>query len=107
MVVHSPIHDFENVRTLEAARAFIRQHEPHLAEKLETFEVMDFGCLKAFSHRAARAWSADRWALVGEAGSFTDPLYSPGSDLIAFANCFTTEIIREDVEGGDLAARVR
>ena len=32
----------------------------------------------------------DRWALVGEAGPFLDPFYSPGSDYIAMANTLTT-----------------
>jgi hypothetical protein len=31
---------------------------------------------------------ADRWALVGEAGAFVDPLLQPGTDFIGFANCF-------------------
>jgi hypothetical protein len=45
--------------------------------------------------------------MVGEAGAFVDPLYSPGSDFIAYANTFTTELIRVDREGGDLETRTR
>ncbi|MEE9385368.1 MAG: NAD(P)/FAD-dependent oxidoreductase, partial [Nannocystaceae bacterium] len=106
VVVHEPEHIFDDVRTLEAVRAFIRRREPALHAHLTDATVLDFRCLKAYSNGVARAWSVDRWALVGEAGAFTDPLYSPGSDLIAFANCFTVEVIKADIEGGDLASRV-
>jgi len=66
---------------------------------------VDFLCLHKYSHTVARAWSEDRWALVGEAGAFVDPLYSPGTDFIAMANCFTAEMIRADLEGEDLKAK--
>ena len=36
-----------------------------------------------------RSPASDRWCLVGEAGAFLDPFYSPGSDYIAIANTLT------------------
>jgi hypothetical protein len=48
----------------------------------------------------------ERFALVGEAGAFTDPLYSPGGDYIALANDWVTDLVRRDLRGeGALAAR--
>jgi len=106
LVTHEEYYDFDSVRTLDRMMAFITEHEPQLAERLRDRQVMDFGCIKNYSYRAATHWSADRWALVGEAGSFTDPLYSPGTDLIALANTFTSELIAADrSEDADLAAR--
>lgn len=99
LVVHDPPHGFEEVRTLDRVMAFFEKHEPHLAEQIKKFEVMDFKCLRSYSHNIARGWSGDRWALVGEAGAFVDPLYSPGSDFIAYANSFTEELIRADYAG--------
>lgn len=108
VVVHDESHDFDNVRTLESTRAFIAKHEVALGENLVDAEVMDFGAIKNYAHVAARSWSPDRWALVGEAGSFTDPLYSPGTDLIAFANSFTSTLIAEDAAGDvDMLNRTR
>ena len=107
VVIHGDTHAFDEVRTLERARAFIRKHEPVLAEALERHEALDFLCLKDYSHNVGRAWSADRWGMVGEAGAFVDPFYSPGSDFIAFANSFSSELIRVDYAGGDLDTRVR
>ncbi|MCB9877031.1 MAG: NAD(P)/FAD-dependent oxidoreductase [Planctomycetes bacterium] len=102
LVITDEIHDASRIAGLEATMDFLREHEPHLAKLIEPFEVHDFLCLKGFSHNVSRSWSPDRWALVGEAGAFVDPLYSPGSDFIAAANHFTVEMIRTDLAGGDL-----
>lgn len=96
IVVHDELHPFTKVNSLEAAMDFLRRHEPALLPFCEKLEVLDFCCLHDYSHNAARCWSSDRWGMVGEAGAFVDPLYSPGSDFIAFANSFTTELIRTD-----------
>jgi flavin-dependent dehydrogenase len=107
VVVHDSVHGFDSVRSLERCLDFIRTHEPLLADALEGAEILDFLCLSGYSHQVARCWSQDRWALVGEAGAFVDPLYSPGTDFIAFANSFTTELMRVDKSGGDLETRAR
>ena len=107
LVGHDSHIPFEVVRNLENTLAWMRANEPVLAKALEAYEVLDFCCLKNYSHNVARGWSSERWALVGEAGAFADPLYSPGSDFIAFANSFTEEMIRRDRAGEDLAVRAR
>ncbi|MEL6183532.1 MAG: NAD(P)/FAD-dependent oxidoreductase [Myxococcota bacterium] len=105
VVAHEHVHPFETVKDLEAVQAFLRTHEPQLAEALADAEVLDFRCLRRYCHTVSRCWHPDRWALIGEAGAFTDPLYSPGTDYIALANSFTAEMIQTDVENGDLLAR--
>lgn len=107
IVTHDEVHDFNKVRSLERCLDFLRQNEPHLVAPVENLKVLDFCCLHNYSHNAARCWSTERWGLVGEAGAFVDPLYSPGSDFIAFANSFTTELIKTDINGGDLETRTR
>jgi len=52
-----------------------------------------------------RVVSSDRWALVGEAGVFTDPFYSPGSDFIAIGNDYAADLIVRDARGEDIEAR--
>lgn len=98
LVVHGDRHEFGSVRTSEAVLEFLRNHEPLLATAVEARTRLDFGCLKGYSHTIGRAWSTDRWALIGEAGAFVDPLYSPGTDYIAFANSFTAELMRAERE---------
>jgi flavin-dependent dehydrogenase len=106
VVVHDEVHGFSTVSSLAAVFAFLREHEPLLADALADADVRDFLCLKNYSHGIARSFSANRWAIVGEAGAFVDPLYSPGTDFIAFANSFTTELLRIDQAGGDLTDKV-
>ena len=105
LVIHEDTHDKSNIAGLEATQAFIKKHEPHLAAALEKYPVEDFLCLRNYAYTNGRGWSEDRWAMVGEANAFTDPLFSPGTDLIAFANCFTIEAMRTDLAGGDLKAK--
>lgn len=105
LVIHEEIHDPRCIAGLDNTLEFLRQHEPHLAKALEAFEVKDFLCLRNYSHQVARSWSPERWALVGEAGAFVDPLYSPGTDYIGFANMFTTELIRRDFAGEEWVAQ--
>ena len=47
-------------------------------------------------------FSSERWALTGEAGVFTDPFYSPGSDFIGMGNDLITEMILRDGDGIDI-----
>ncbi|MCB9596483.1 MAG: tryptophan 7-halogenase [Sandaracinaceae bacterium] len=105
VVVHGEKHAFDTIHTLERALTWIAEHEPALSPHLACFEVADFRCLKDYSYTAERVFSADRWALVGEAGLFVDPFYSPGSDFIALANAFTGQLIGAELAGEDIAER--
>jgi flavin-dependent dehydrogenase len=84
----------------EKARAWLAKNEPELAAALEGVKFEDFKMLEGYSYSSKQCFSEERWACVGEAGLFVDPLYSPGSDFIGLANCFTAELIREDLETG-------
>ncbi len=96
VVVHEEYFPFTSVNSHAACLTFLQQHEPQLFESVRQRRVMDFRCLRGYSHGAHDLWSPRRYAVVGEAGAFVDPLYSPGSDFIAFANSFTLELMRRD-----------
>ena len=87
---------------------WLREFEPQCAEVMEAHagELEDFLALQHFAHSCERVFSPGRWALVGEAGVFTDPFYSPGSDFIAMGNDYVTDLIVRDHAGEDIAARV-
>jgi flavin-dependent dehydrogenase len=104
VVVHEEYHAFTTVNTLDACLRFLSQHEPQMCAEVQKHPVMDFRCLRGYSHGAHDLWSPQRYAVVGEAGAFVDPLYSPGSDFIAFANSFTLELMRRDLEAQPLDA---
>ncbi len=105
LVIHEDTHSFADVRSLKGVRAFLEEHEPVLAQHVFSTPALDFLSIRDYSHNVGRAFSPDGWALVGEAGAFVDPLYSPGTDYIAFANAFAGEVIRADYAGEDVAER--
>jgi flavin-dependent dehydrogenase len=93
IVTDDQIHPFNTYKTYELSMQWLRKHEPVLAEHLADLKPMDFLGLRRYSYSSSQVMSHKRWACVGEAGVFADPFYSPGSDLIGFANTITTHMI--------------
>jgi flavin-dependent dehydrogenase len=81
------------VFSVEKATRWVCEHFPLFARDLPSREVVDAAGIRDFSHDCGQTLSPDRWAMAGEAGRFTDPLYSPGSDLIAIYNTLITDCI--------------
>jgi flavin-dependent dehydrogenase len=107
IVADGDIHPFARINRLERAIEWLREFEPQCADVVEAHagEVEDFLALRHYAHGCARVFSPDRWALVGEAGVFTDPFYSPGSDFIALGNDYVTDLIVRQTRGEDIAVR--
>jgi flavin-dependent dehydrogenase len=107
IVADADLHPFSRINRFERALDWMREFEPQAAVVMETHaaELEDFLALQHFAHSCARVCSPDRWSLVGEAGVFTDPFYSPGSDFIAIGNDYTTDLILRDAKGEDIGAR--
>ena len=108
IVADSNFHSMDEMDTLDKALDWLRRHEPQLAESLDgrRDQVEDFLKVEDFSYGCKQVFSgSDRWCLVGEAGPFLDPFYSPGSDFIAFSNTFTTDIVTRGLDGEDVVAR--
>jgi hypothetical protein len=68
-------------------------------------QVQDFRVMKNYSYSCQQVYSSERWCLTGEAGVSLDPLYSPGSDLIAISNSFITDLITRELRGEHIAER--
>ncbi len=110
IVADPRFHPWEGMNTLDGALEWIRAHEPQLADSLEgrRDQIKDFLSVQNFSYGSKQAFDgATRWALVGEAGAFLDPFYSPGSDYIAMANTFTTDLVTRELEGEDVTERAK
>jgi len=108
IVADGDMHPFHRINRFERAMDWLREFEPQCADVVEPFgdTLEDFLALQHFAHGCAQLYSADRWALVGEAGVFTDPFYSPGSDFIAMSNDYATDLIIRSLAGEDVSARV-
>ena len=109
IVADPRIHPLKRINTFSRALDWLREFQPRLAEDIESKRdrLQDFMFLKHFSYSCKKVFSGDRWAMTGEAGVFLDPFYSPGSDFIAIANTYITELIAHDRAGQPAAAYAR
>ncbi|HYK25550.1 MAG TPA: NAD(P)/FAD-dependent oxidoreductase, partial [Steroidobacteraceae bacterium] len=105
IVADARLHPLAEMNSFERAMHWLHRHQPRLAESLEARrgQLQDFAFLRDFSYGCKQVFSGARWALTGEAGVFLDPFYSPGSDFIAIANTYITELISKDLEGARVA----
>lgn len=96
----------DQVSSTEKVIEWISREFPLFAKELRSRKVIDQGMYRDFSYDCRQTISADRWALAGEAGRFTDPLYSPGGDLISLYNTLITDAILSRNQD-ELAIKVR
>jgi flavin-dependent dehydrogenase len=108
-IVSDPrFHSFDEVNELPKALDWIKRHEPQLYKNLENRldEVQDFLVIEDCSYSATQFYGQERWCLAGEAAAFADPLYSPGSDYIAYLNSFSGDLICRELDGEDIEERL-
>ena len=109
IVADGRIHPWQRINNFNRALDWLREFQPRLAEDVESKRdlLQDFVFLKHFSYGCKKVFSGARWAMTGEAGVFLDPFYSPGSDFIAIANTYITELIAHDRAGQPVASYAR
>lgn len=101
IVADPRIHPLSTFNSLEKSMDWLEAHEPDCFDSLQPHrdKVQDFLAMKNLAKGSRQVFSAERWALVGEAGVFLDPFYSPGSDFIAIGNTMVTKMIMDDLAG--------
>jgi flavin-dependent dehydrogenase len=104
IVADADTHPLEGMNTFDKAMDWIAAHQPSLFEVIDQrrHALMDFAFFRNFSYGCKEVFSAERWALTGDAGMFLDPFYSPGSDFIAITNTYITRLIEHDQAGESL-----
>lgn len=102
-------HALDTMDSFEKAMDWFAQYQPRLFDELDGKRhlLQDFAFFKNFSYGCKQVFSGERWALTGEAGLFLDPFYSPGSDFIAIANTYITDLIGHDRAGHSVEARAQ
>lgn len=110
IVGDAALHPYNKLNRFEKAIEWLHVHEPQCArvaeEDRDSGNVEDFLALRHYAHGCARVYSNDRWLLTGEAGVFTDPFYSPGSDFIGMGNSYITDLITRERSGEDITERL-
>jgi 2-polyprenyl-6-methoxyphenol hydroxylase-like FAD-dependent oxidoreductase len=96
----------EEVSNTRKTIDYVCRKWPMFARDLPHRKILDEGRLIDYSYDCKQTISPERWALVGEAGRFTDPLYSPGSDLIGIYNTLITDAVQTD-DDEELAGKCR
>lgn len=101
IVADPALQPLERMNTFERAMDWLAERQPRLHEDLQDKRhlLQDFMFFKRFSYGCKQVFSAQRWALTGEAGLFLDPFYSPGSDFIAISNTYITDLVERDRAG--------
>ncbi|MEO8809502.1 MAG: NAD(P)/FAD-dependent oxidoreductase [Rhodanobacter sp.] len=109
IVADAAMHPITTMNSYELACDWLASHQPALARQLQGQQdkLLDFAYLRDYSYASARVFSADRWALTGEAGPFLDPFYSPGTDFIAIANTYICLLVKHDLAGRQVAPYAR
>jgi len=109
-IVSDPrVHALESMDSFGKAMTWLETFQPRLFDELDGKRhlLQDFAFMRKFSYGCKQVFSAQRWALTGEAGLFLDPFYSPGSDFIAISNTYITELIALDRNAHPLGARAQ
>ncbi|HEX2252929.1 MAG TPA: hypothetical protein VHQ65_06660 [Thermoanaerobaculia bacterium] len=96
----------ERVATPEKLIEWACEEFPLFARDLPQRRLLEGSGYRECAHDCARTISAQRWAMTGEAGRFTDALYSPGGDLIALHNTMIVDAI-ETADPAELEAKAR
>jgi hypothetical protein len=109
IVADAKLHPLATMNTFEKAMEWLKVHQPRLFDALDDKRdlLQDFAFLRRFSYGCKQLFSAERWALTGEAGLFLDPFYSPGTDFIAIANTYICELVGRDRAGRPLDAHAQ
>ncbi|MBE9230434.1 tryptophan 7-halogenase [Cuspidothrix issatschenkoi LEGE 03284] len=99
IVAEEEAQPFSEFHTYELACQWLEKNEPVFAAHLQEKQPADFKKMPRYSYSSTQVFSENRWACVGEAGVFPDPLFSPGSDLIGYCNSLLTELVKLDFQG--------
>jgi flavin-dependent dehydrogenase len=102
IVVDENLHDYADFNNIQKALNWIKQKDPFVSAKIESFEILDFLGLRNYSYSSKQVFSENRWACTGEAALFPDPFYSPGSNLIGYSNSIITQLITNYISNGEI-----
>ncbi|HXO18902.1 MAG TPA: NAD(P)-binding protein [Thermoanaerobaculia bacterium] len=83
----------EEVATPQKTIEWICRRHPLFARDLPGRKIVDQSGFVSFAHDSVQTISDQRWAMCGEACRFSDPLYSPGGDLISMYNTLIADAI--------------
>jgi flavin-dependent dehydrogenase len=106
LVYDSAVVSSKDVSTADKLIEWICREYPLYARDLPQRKILHHSGFTSFALDSGQTISASGWALCGEACRFTDPLYSPGGDLISIYNTLIADCILTR-DRRELEAKVR
>lgn len=109
IVFDETIIEAKDLLSQEKAFLWLKKNENRLYTELTTghYPVLDFKYFRKYSYVSEEFLSEDKWAVVGEAKAFIDPLYSNGTDFIALENTMVCKAISAEMRGDDFSLYVK
>lgn len=98
--------DRKEVGTKEGLVDWVCRNQPLFARDLPQRKILHHSGIVDFALDGAETISARGFAMTGEACRFTDPLYSPGGDMISIYNTLVVDAIRTS-DRAELEKKVR
>ncbi len=96
VVYDSSVFPAESVSTPEKLIQWACREFPLFERDLPKRKILDSARLASYAYDCQRTISASKWAMSGMSGRFSDPLYSPGMDLIAYYNTLIVDAVLEE-----------
>lgn len=93
LVYDRELFDENRVSTPEKLIQWACEEFPLFQRDLPNRKLLDAARLLSYAYDCRQTISASKWGMAGMAGRFTDPLYSPGSDLISLYNTMLVDTI--------------
>jgi flavin-dependent dehydrogenase len=98
--------DKKEVANAQGLIDWVCREQPLFARELRESKVIHHSGIVDFAFDIGQMLSTAGWAFTGEAGRFTDPLYSPGGDLISMHNTLIVDAIKTS-DRAELERKVR
>jgi hypothetical protein len=96
LVYDRALFDENRVSTPEKLIDWACEEFPLFERDFRSRPLLDSARLISYAYDCKQTISPHKWGMSGMAGRFTDPLYSPGSDLISFYNSMMVDAILSD-----------
>jgi flavin-dependent dehydrogenase len=93
LVYDRALFDENQVSTPEKLVEWACREFPLFQRDLPQRRILDSARLISYAYDCKQTINPAKWGMAGMAGRFTDPLYSPGSDLISFYNSMLVDAI--------------
>ena len=98
--------DRKEVSTPQGLVEWVCRNQPLFARELRERKILYHSGFADFALDGGETINARGWAMTGEACRFSDPLYSPGGDMISIYNTLIVDAIRTE-DRAELEKKVR